>query len=137
MAHKLDSEAFRAEYGYLSPIPFRLTHASRPVSHIIFFLSPRFFVFSRIALDLMEVFFQIVHTRLPLLNPAQFRARLKYSLQPSSSQLGDLNQRRSNSPQAPPFSPPQNGVLKEYKPLHNAYALRFLLPTPQSPLCIR
>lgn len=29
------------------------------------------------ALDLVEVFFQIVHTRLPLLNPAQFRSRLQ------------------------------------------------------------
>ncbi|EDR13813.1 uncharacterized protein LACBIDRAFT_309226 [Laccaria bicolor S238N-H82] len=29
------------------------------------------------ALDLVEVFFQIVHTRLPLLNPAQFRNRLQ------------------------------------------------------------
>ncbi|KAF9220971.1 hypothetical protein BS17DRAFT_293506 [Gyrodon lividus] len=28
------------------------------------------------ALDLVEVYFQIVHTRLPLLNPSQFRARL-------------------------------------------------------------
>ncbi|EGO23988.1 hypothetical protein SERLADRAFT_450284 [Serpula lacrymans var. lacrymans S7.9] len=28
------------------------------------------------ALDLVEVYFQIVHTRLPLLNPIQFRARL-------------------------------------------------------------
>jgi hypothetical protein len=33
------------------------------------------------ALDLVEVFFQIVHTRLPLLNPEQFRNRLQ--LQPS------------------------------------------------------
>lgn len=31
----------------------------------------------RFALDLVEVFFQIVHTRLPLLNPAQFRTRLQ------------------------------------------------------------
>lgn len=30
----------------------------------------------RFALDLVEVFFQIVHTRIPLLNPAQFRLRL-------------------------------------------------------------
>jgi hypothetical protein len=30
----------------------------------------------RFALDLVEVYFQIVHTRLPLLNPLQFRARL-------------------------------------------------------------
>lgn len=34
----------------------------------------------RFALDLVEVFFQICHTRLPLLNPSQFRAQLKYSL---------------------------------------------------------
>jgi hypothetical protein len=31
---------------------------------------------SRFALDLVEVFFQIVHTRWPLLNPEDFRARL-------------------------------------------------------------
>lgn len=30
----------------------------------------------RFALDLVEVFFQIVHTRIPLLNPEQFRNRL-------------------------------------------------------------
>lgn len=30
----------------------------------------------RFALDLVEVFFQIVHTRIPLLNPAQFRSKL-------------------------------------------------------------
>ncbi|KAL5512814.1 hypothetical protein ACEPAG_3080 [Sanghuangporus baumii] len=34
------------------------------------------------ALDLVEVFFQICHTRLPLLNPEQFRSRLKYALSP-------------------------------------------------------
>jgi hypothetical protein len=33
-------------------------------------LSPRF------ALDLVEVYFQVVHTRLPFLNPTHFRARL-------------------------------------------------------------
>ncbi|KAF8743928.1 hypothetical protein AX14_013983 [Amanita brunnescens Koide BX004] len=31
----------------------------------------------RFAQDLVEVFFQIVHTRIPLLNPAQFRRRLQ------------------------------------------------------------
>ncbi|KII87011.1 hypothetical protein PLICRDRAFT_43721 [Plicaturopsis crispa FD-325 SS-3] len=31
---------------------------------------------NQFSLDLVEVFFQIVHIRLPLLNPAQFRARL-------------------------------------------------------------
>lgn len=35
-----------------------------------------FFFHHRFALDLVEVFFQIVHTRLPLLNPAQFRSQL-------------------------------------------------------------
>lgn len=33
----------------------------------------------------MEVFFQIVHTRLPLLNPAQFRQRLCLQTSPLSS----------------------------------------------------
>jgi len=37
----------------------------------------------RFALDLVEVFFQIVHTRIPLLNPAQFRSRLR--LYPTNS----------------------------------------------------
>jgi hypothetical protein len=32
----------------------------------------------------VEVFFQIVHTRIPLLNPAQFRSRLQLSLSQSS-----------------------------------------------------
>ncbi|KAG6917470.1 hypothetical protein DXG01_002447 [Tephrocybe rancida] len=36
-------------------------------------------------LDLVEVFFQIVHTRLPLLNPAHFRDRLQLSPSTSSS----------------------------------------------------
>lgn len=36
-------------------------------------------------LDLVEVFFQIVHTRIPLLNPAQFRDRLNLKHSPTSS----------------------------------------------------
>ncbi|KAI0771178.1 hypothetical protein BD413DRAFT_551633 [Trametes elegans] len=47
------------------------------------------------ALDLVEVFFQIVHSRLPLLNPAQFRTRLHYSLYATGSQNG------STSPSTP------------------------------------
>ncbi len=35
---------------------------------------------TRFALDLVEVYFQICHTRLPLLNPNQFRQRLHSSL---------------------------------------------------------
>ncbi len=43
------------------------------------------FLFDRFALDLVEVFFQIVHTRLPLLNPEQFRNSLR--LHPSSTSV--------------------------------------------------
>ncbi|CCM05930.1 uncharacterized protein FIBRA_08169 [Fibroporia radiculosa] len=49
-----------------------------------------------IATDLVDVYFQIVHTRLPLLNPAQFRARLHSSLHQAQS--------RSHSPGTPPAS---------------------------------
>lgn len=59
--------------------------------------------------DLVEVFFQIVHTRLPLLNPAQFRARLQYGLQGRNPQ--------PSSPDANGFSP---GPSSSTKPLHNA-----------------
>ena len=36
----------------------------------------------RFALDLVEVFFQIVHLRIPLLNPTQFRLRLNLQALP-------------------------------------------------------
>jgi hypothetical protein len=52
----------------------------------------------------VEVFFQIVHTRIPLLNPAQFRTRLK--LQAASA---------SNNPTSKPPALPDNS-----KPLHPA-----------------
>ena len=72
MSKRLESEAFRIEYVAASfrygSVEYMLTQAC-----------PRF------ALDLVEVFFQICHTRLPLLNPEQFRARLKYALAPGSS----------------------------------------------------
>ncbi|GJE88395.1 Zn(II)2Cys6 transcription factor [Phanerochaete sordida] len=61
-------------------------------------------------LDLVEVFFQIVHTRLPLLNPAQFRARLQYGLQ-------TRDHYSPPSPDANGFSP---GPGSHNKPLHNA-----------------
>ncbi|KAE9403961.1 hypothetical protein BT96DRAFT_973381 [Gymnopus androsaceus JB14] len=38
---------------------------------------------SELAFDLMEIYFQIVHSRLPLLNPTQFRNRLRMSLSPN------------------------------------------------------
>ncbi|KAL1950745.1 hypothetical protein VTO73DRAFT_5869 [Trametes versicolor] len=81
------------------------------------------------ALDLVEVFFQIVHTRLPLLNPAQFRSRLHYSLYATGSQNGSTSpstptantvaqqQRTRNS------SSPLGGQSAQYppqRPLHPA-----------------
>ncbi|KAG7088535.1 hypothetical protein E1B28_012518 [Marasmius oreades] len=42
---------------------------------------------SEIAYDLVEVYFQIVHSRLPLLNPTQFRNQLKQQL--SSNNVGE------------------------------------------------
>jgi len=43
------------------------------------------FTHLRFALDLVEVFFQIVHTRLPLLNPEQFRSRLQLTSPPAAN----------------------------------------------------
>jgi hypothetical protein len=45
----------------------------------------------RLALDLVEVFFQIVHTRLPLLNPAQFRSRLSLSSRNNTTKDSPVN----------------------------------------------
>ncbi|KAH7921905.1 hypothetical protein BV22DRAFT_1071424 [Leucogyrophana mollusca] len=48
------------------------------------------------ALDLVEVYFQIVHTRLPLLNPLQFRARL--NLQATAQRLPSFNLKQEEPP---------------------------------------
>ncbi|KAH9936645.1 uncharacterized protein B0H18DRAFT_974835 [Fomitopsis serialis] len=74
-----------------------------------------------LALDLVEVYFQIVHTRLPLLNPAQFRARLHFSLYVAP-------QSRSHSPHTPPSASSTASFLSKsaqpqndaHKPLHPA-----------------
>ncbi|PSR71928.1 hypothetical protein PHLCEN_2v12138 [Hermanssonia centrifuga] len=70
---------------------------------------------AELAFDLVEVFFQIVHTRLPLLNPIQFRARLQHSLHNLSPYLGEPSRNAGIS---------NNGYLSaqplEHKPLHNA-----------------
>ncbi|KAH7913412.1 hypothetical protein BJ138DRAFT_1178081 [Hygrophoropsis aurantiaca] len=47
------------------------------------------------ALDLVEVYFQIVHTRLPLLNPLQFRARL--NLQTTAQRLPSFTQSKQEA----------------------------------------
>ncbi|KAF9565678.1 hypothetical protein CPC08DRAFT_153221 [Agrocybe pediades] len=46
---------------------------------------------SEFALDLVEVFFQIVHTRLPLLNPEQFRKRLQLQTPTISKDIPPLH----------------------------------------------
>ncbi|KAI0755432.1 hypothetical protein BC629DRAFT_1174399 [Irpex lacteus] len=61
------------------------------------------------AFDLVEVFFQIVHTRLPLLNPSQFRARLQHSLQ-TISPYAPVDRSSYGSP----------GSVTAFKQLHNA-----------------
>ncbi|EMD40074.1 hypothetical protein CERSUDRAFT_81362 [Gelatoporia subvermispora B] len=66
------------------------------------------------ALDLVEVFFQIVHTRLPLLNPAQFRARLHLSLYSPTAHREHLSQ----SPPGPSSSHSPKPTAN--KPLHSA-----------------
>ncbi|OCH88689.1 hypothetical protein OBBRIDRAFT_795009 [Obba rivulosa] len=64
------------------------------------------------ALDLVEVFFQIVHTRLPLLNPAQFRARLQLSLYSPTAYREHLSQ----SPTGTSSSHSPKGAAN--KPIH-------------------
>ncbi|KAL6308423.1 hypothetical protein BKA93DRAFT_815437 [Sparassis latifolia] len=68
------------------------------------------------ALDLVEVFFQIVHTRLPLLNPAHFRARMRVNL------YGP--QQQPNTPPATTsrFPSPKSDLLPNGapKPIHPA-----------------
>ncbi|KAI0669214.1 hypothetical protein C8Q78DRAFT_1042258 [Trametes maxima] len=78
------------------------------------------------ALDLVEVFFQIVHSRLPLLNPSQFRTRMHYSLYSTGSQNGSTSpsnpagstvaqqQRTRNS------TSPLGGQSAQQRPLHPA-----------------
>ncbi|THH09528.1 hypothetical protein EW145_g1941 [Phellinidium pouzarii] len=53
------------------------------------------------ALDLVEVFFQICHTRLPLLNPTQFRARLKLALAPQPQSPGSAHLASAEKPLHP------------------------------------
>lgn len=65
-----------------------------------------------LALDLVEVFFQIVHTRFPLLNPTQIRAR-----------LGIPSRTTSTSPYQNGYS---TGFKNVGKPLHPAMVATIL-----------
>jgi len=69
-------------------IYFRHLELSPVTSYVTVYL---LFYFFRLALDLVEVFFQIVHTRIPLLNPEQFRQRL-------NMQIGSQSQLSAPSP---------------------------------------
>ncbi|KAI0662247.1 hypothetical protein C8Q70DRAFT_1051719 [Cubamyces menziesii] len=77
------------------------------------------------ALDLVEVFFQIVHSRLPLLNPAQFRTRLHISLSSTGPQNGNMSpstpvaqQQRTRNSSSPLGG--QSAQHQPQKPLHPA-----------------
>ncbi|CDO68260.1 hypothetical protein BN946_scf184842.g23 [Trametes cinnabarina] len=77
------------------------------------------------ALDLVEVFFQIVHTRLPLLNPVQFRSRLHTSLTLTGSQNDGsspntpIAQQQRTRDSASPLGG-QSSQQQPEKPLHPA-----------------
>ncbi|KAH9890013.1 hypothetical protein C8Q73DRAFT_747714 [Cubamyces lactineus] len=77
------------------------------------------------ALDLVEVFFQIVHSRLPLLNPAQFRNRLHLSLSSTGPQNGNMSpstpvaqQQRTRNSSSPLGG--QSAQHQPQRPLHPA-----------------
>ncbi|KAG5651241.1 hypothetical protein H0H81_009361, partial [Sphagnurus paluster] len=72
-ACRLENDSFKAEYVFM-----------KFISHPINMAASKPNLFPLFTLDLVEVFFQIVHTRIPLLNPAQFRDRLQLGLSPSS-----------------------------------------------------
>ncbi|KZT09351.1 uncharacterized protein LAESUDRAFT_756976 [Laetiporus sulphureus 93-53] len=72
-------------------------------------------------LIIREVFFQIVHSRIPLLNPAQFRARLRLSLHMSSrSRSHSSHSPPSTSPGSPFGSRSHHGHNDTLRPLHPA-----------------
>ncbi len=74
LAYKFQEEHFRLECvpsTFSSLIHARFfTRFSAPETHLRL----------RFALDLVEVYFQVVHTRLPFLNPTHFRARLNVNV---------------------------------------------------------
>ena len=72
LAYKFQEEHFRLEcVPSTSLICARIfTRISGPETHLHL----------RFALDLVEVYFQVVHTRLPFLNPTHFRARLNVNV---------------------------------------------------------
>jgi hypothetical protein len=74
LAYKFQEEHFRLEY-----VPSALS----PLIYARCFLAWKLTCTSpilRFALDLVEVYFQVVHTRLPFLNPTHFRARLNVNV---------------------------------------------------------
>lgn len=79
--------------------------------------SPMVTSFSRFALDLVEVYFEICHTRIALLSPTRFRAQFLSSFPPvSSSHQSPVSPQVSlpaSSSSAPPLVP---------QPLHHAHS---------------
>lgn len=76
-AVNLQDEKYRSEY-----VPCDLNHK---------ILVEFFWLIYRFALDLVEVFFQIVHLRIPLLNPARFRLSLNLQGNPQPQQGQNLH----------------------------------------------
>jgi hypothetical protein len=71
LAYKFQDEHFRIEC-VLTTVPLLSPAGISPTYH-----APSII---RFALDLVEVYFQVVHTRLPFLNPTHFRARLNVNV---------------------------------------------------------
>lgn len=71
LAYKFQEEHFRLEC---------VTSTSSFLTCARFFTGPETHLCLRFALDLVEVYFQVVHTRLPFLNPTHFRARLNVNV---------------------------------------------------------
>jgi hypothetical protein len=72
LAYKFQEEHFRLECVPSTSLICAcfFTRISEPETHLRL----------RFALDLVEVYFQVVHTRLPFLNPTHFRARLNVNV---------------------------------------------------------
>lgn len=74
LAYKFQDEHFRLECVHSTFFSLNcarfFTRFSGPETHLRL----------RFALDLVEVYFQVVHTRLPFLNPTHFRARLNVNV---------------------------------------------------------
>ena len=73
---------------------------------------------SRFALDLVEVYFEICHTRFALLTPARFRAQLLASLPPVPSSQHSPRSPHVSLPQSSASAPPLTPQTLHHTQLH-------------------